>query len=154
MVRIFIEVALSYRPFRNLCSLYVYLCYKPYVVYSDGVSLQIEYEIRFEEDQKLRPSLRLILKPTLIPCLYSPLGATVYQPSAGRIFTCPQTEVKDHPASLRVTCGEHVEPPRCRFSRTRITATNQWLSKFLTMMDWHPSILPGIVPVIAPRETH
>ena len=34
------------------------------------------------------------------------------------IFTCPQTEVKEHPVSLRVTCGKHAKfPGRCWVSR-------------------------------------
>ena len=36
------------------------------------------------------------------------------QPTADITFTCPQTEGKDHPASLGVTYGKHVEfPSRC-----------------------------------------
>ena len=45
----------------------------------------------------------------IIPKLYSLLGVKIYQPAAGLISTCPQTELKDHSASLCVTCDQNVE---------------------------------------------
>ena len=52
----------------------------------------------------------------------SPLrGARAYQPTAGLTFTCAQTEVNDNPVSLRVTYGQHVEPPSpCSRSRPEL----------------------------------
>ena len=34
---------------------------------------------------------------------------TAPQPTAGLIFTCLLIEMKDHPASLRVTCDQQVK---------------------------------------------
>jgi hypothetical protein len=39
------------------------------------------------------------------------LRVKVYQPTASIMFTYLQTEVNGHPASLGVTCGQHVESP-------------------------------------------
>ena len=36
------------------------------------------------------------------------LGARASQPTEGLTSTCPFTEVKGHPASLGVTCGQHL----------------------------------------------
>ena len=41
--------------------------------------------------------------------LYSPLRALAYQLNANITSTFPQIEVKDHPASLVVTCGLHIK---------------------------------------------
>ena len=41
--------------------------------------------------------------------LYSPLRVLPTKRLLGLTSTCPQTEVKDHPVSLQVTYGQHVE---------------------------------------------
>ena len=38
-------------------------------------------------------------------------GAKVPQSAASCTSTCTETEVYDHPATLGVTCGQHVESP-------------------------------------------
>ena len=62
------------------------------------------------------PSLHYIYSFTIfkliiiiIPRLYNPLKARAYQPTAGLIFTYPQTEMEDHLASFVVTNGQHFE---------------------------------------------
>ena len=45
----------------------------------------------------------------IIPWCYRSLWARVYQLIASLSFTCPQKELKDHPASLGVMCDEHIK---------------------------------------------
>ena len=51
------------------------------------------------------PTIYIILK-----LQYSQLKALDYQPTAGLIFICPQTD-ENHPASLGVTYDQGVESP-------------------------------------------
>ena len=51
----------------------------------------------------------------------SPLRTSASQPTADLTFTCLKTEVKDHPISLGVTYGQHVElPGRCWLSKLQL----------------------------------
>ena len=44
-----------------------------------------------------------------------------YQPTADLASICPEPEVKDHPTSLVVNCGQHVKSSsRCWLSRRGI----------------------------------
>ena len=38
-------------------------------------------------------------------------GPGAYQPAAGLIFTCLQTNMNNYPVSLQETCGQQVESP-------------------------------------------
>ena len=67
--------------------------------------------------------------------LYSPLRVRAYQPTAGLVSISLQTEVKDHAASFRGTCGHHIKSPLIWDKDYWITAINQWLPKFLTMLS-------------------
>ena len=52
---------------------------------------------------------------------YSPMRARACQLIGGLKSTCPQTEVNDHPASLRVTDGQHIKlPNRCWLFRLEL----------------------------------
>ena len=67
---------------------------------------------------------------------------------------CPQTEVKDHPASLRVTCCQYTTSPPVVFGfLDRNYRYKSCLPKFLTMLGWHGSTLPGIEPETAACES-
>ena len=45
----------------------------------------------------------------MIPWCHSPLRASACQPTDGVTFTFQRIEVRDHPASLGVTCDQHIE---------------------------------------------
>ena len=51
--------------------------------------------------KKLEYGSKIILVITAMAC----------QPADCITSTCAQTEVNNHPASLRVTCGQHIESP-------------------------------------------
>ena len=55
--------------------------------------------------------LLTIIIVIIIRRFYSSLRALAYPPTADLIPTSPHTEMKDHPASLRVTCVQHIESP-------------------------------------------
>ena len=64
------------------------------------------------------------------------LGITAYQPNVGLMSTYLQTQVNDHLASLGVKCDYHILQSSLALS-AGITATNQWLTKSLTILWWH-----------------
>ena len=56
--------------------------------------------------------------------LKSPLRIRACQQTAGLTFTCSQSDLNYHPASLGVTCGQHFESPAVFSFLTGIAATN------------------------------
>ena len=45
------------------------------------------------------------------PLVLFPTEGQGYQPAAGLMSNCPETEVNDHPSGLGVECDQHVELP-------------------------------------------
>ena len=68
--------------------------------------------------------LNYFTSQNIIPRLNSSLGAKPYQWTATLNSICPQSYVKDHPTTFRVTCGQHVEPPADFGFLAERTATN------------------------------
>ena len=61
------------------------------------------------------------------------------QPTAGFTLTCLQTEVKDHPAILRMTYGQSTE-----------SLSRGWLSKLELLLKVKPTQIPdddGLAPI-------
>jgi hypothetical protein len=86
------------------------------------------------------------LLPTIeIGSLWPPIGIHV-----GLTSNCPQIEGNNHPASLRVTCGQQVESP-----------SSYWLFrwelplqiKFLTMLGWEWSLIWPKIPSYSENQT-
>ena len=57
----------------------------------------------------------------------------------GLTYACPKTEVNGHSASLGMKYGQHVDCQSLLALYTGITAPNQWLPTFLTMLGWYRS---------------
>ena len=77
--------------------------------------------------------------------LYTPLRISGYQSTADLNSACSQTDSKDQPASLGVTCDQHVKfRGRCWICRLGLPLQNHSYTNFLTMTNWNWCTLPGI----------
>ena len=98
-------------------------------------------EFLYRDYRKRKASVERVMKNKFFfySWRHSPLRTRAYLPAADITSTCPVTEMKDHWASLGLTCGQHIEfSRRCGFLY-RDHRKKQNLLKSLTILGWQRS---------------